>query len=355
MHGRLSEIYVETTKKCNLQCGICYLTGMKNKDIISDADRDIFFPVELYEKLLDDTAVFDNHKGIRVNLTGGEPLLNPDIYKILTRSRNRAEKVFLFTNGTIFSGNLIEAADKGDIYCIVFSVDGTKKNHDLIRGRGTFKKTMGTIKKMRKKICKKTPLLAINTVINKTNINDLEESVLLAQRLKIDILAFSFIQWISRDLQRVYLDELKERIGHSPSMIEGFPEDLGILNEREIKNLIAAIKKIRGRMDRLKNLSIYFFPDFYSDEEIKYWFSDGCHKINICDSLFNKIRIYPNGDVYPVCGIPFYKIGNIKENSLSYILNSDNMMNLRKEVQERGYFYLCQRCCRRSPDSRILA
>jgi MoaA/NifB/PqqE/SkfB family radical SAM enzyme len=165
------------------------------------------------------------------------------------------------------------------------------------------------------------------------------------------------MQWIDRNAIDVYSKEMVNRIGHYNGwmrIIEGFSKDLGVLQTEEIKKLISEIKDIKLKSGVLLSPKIYFFPDFDFDDEIVHWFSPGVYKIDMCNNVFKKFRIYMNGDIYPVCGIPFYYLGNIEDNSLVNIVKGERMRNLYEEMQQRGYFYLCQRCCRRAPESHTL-
>ena len=77
-------------RRCNLTCQHCYTTS---------ADRD--FPGELTTPEI--YHVMDNLKSFRVPvliLSGGEPLLHPDIFSISQRAKELGFYVALSSNGT---------------------------------------------------------------------------------------------------------------------------------------------------------------------------------------------------------------------------------------------------------------
>jgi heme d1 biosynthesis radical SAM protein NirJ len=116
-------------RRCNLTCKHCYTTS-----------TDIDFPNELSTPEI--YAVMDDLKAFKVPvliLSGGEPLLHPDIFKISRRAKDMGFYVALSTNGTkISTDNIGEIADINYQYVGV-SLDGIKDTHDQFRRvKGSF-------------------------------------------------------------------------------------------------------------------------------------------------------------------------------------------------------------------------
>ena len=110
-------------RRCNLACRHCY-------SISADTD----FPGELTTAEV--FAVMDDLKAFGVPvliLSGGEPLLRPDLYAIAERAKNRGFYLGLSTNGT-----LIDESNIGCIAAVGFdylgiSLDGIEDTHDRFR------------------------------------------------------------------------------------------------------------------------------------------------------------------------------------------------------------------------------
>ncbi|MDO9271099.1 MAG: heme d1 biosynthesis radical SAM protein NirJ [Methylobacter sp.] len=116
-------------RRCNLTCKHCYTTS-----------TDINFPNELSTPEI--YTVMDDLKAFKVPvliLSGGEPLLHPDIFKISRRAKDMGFYVALSTNGTkISADNIDEIADINYQYVGV-SLDGIKDTHDQFRRvKGSF-------------------------------------------------------------------------------------------------------------------------------------------------------------------------------------------------------------------------
>lgn len=147
------------TRKCNLRCSHCYASSFLEKE----------------SKELEITAAFqiiDTLKNMNIGeivLEGGEPLCYPNFCELVEYVKLKDIPITLITNGTMFSEKIIECINnKFDAYdAIQISMDGTKETCDLIRGKGTYDKVIGTISKLRCQII-------INCVITNETIHTIE-------------------------------------------------------------------------------------------------------------------------------------------------------------------------------------
>jgi heme d1 biosynthesis radical SAM protein NirJ len=120
-------------RRCNLTCKHCYSIS---------ADKD--FPGELSTKevfhVMDDLKAF----GVPVLiLSGGEPLLHPDIFVIAQRAKAMGFYLSLSSNGTLINEANIEAIVKVGFDYVGISVDGTPATHDRFRRcLGAFEKAL---------------------------------------------------------------------------------------------------------------------------------------------------------------------------------------------------------------------
>ncbi len=116
-------------RRCNLTCKHCYATS---------ADKD--FPGELSTQQVYD--VMDNLKvfGVPVLiLSGGEPLMRPDIFDISHRAKDMGFYVGLSSNGTLIDEkNINDIVNVGYNY-VGISIDGMRETHDNFRRKqGSF-------------------------------------------------------------------------------------------------------------------------------------------------------------------------------------------------------------------------
>ncbi|MDH5613327.1 MAG: heme d1 biosynthesis radical SAM protein NirJ [Gammaproteobacteria bacterium] len=124
-------------RRCNLTCKHCYATS---------ADKN--FPGELSTEQVN--GVMDNLKSFGVPvliLSGGEPLMRPDIFEISHRAKDMGFYVGLSTNGTLISeDNIQNIVDVGYNY-VGISIDGMRETHDNFRRKqGSFDEAMNGIR-----------------------------------------------------------------------------------------------------------------------------------------------------------------------------------------------------------------
>jgi heme d1 biosynthesis radical SAM protein NirJ len=129
-------------RRCNLTCKHCY-----------SISADIDFKGELNTEEV--FTVMDDLKGFDVPvliLSGGEPLLRPDIFSISRRAKDMGFYVGLSTNGTLIDRHNIDAIAGIGYDYVGISIDGTQKTHDQFRRKqGAFDASMAAIRLCRER------------------------------------------------------------------------------------------------------------------------------------------------------------------------------------------------------------
>jgi radical SAM protein with 4Fe4S-binding SPASM domain len=161
----LRYLELQVTRRCNLRCGHCYLGPAKNIDLGPERIKDTF-------------TEFEEMQGLRLLITGGEPLLHPNFWEINDLLKGRAFRRLLFTNGTMLTGDV---AGRLNIDEIQVSLDGLEKGHELLRGRGTFRMAMEAID-----IARNAGIdVSVATMVHPENVGDFDELEQLFKRLGI--------------------------------------------------------------------------------------------------------------------------------------------------------------------------
>ena len=150
-------------RRCNLKCKHCY-------SISGDVD----FPGELSTEEV--FTVMDDLKGFRVPvliLSGGEPLLRPDIYDISRRARDMGFYVALSTNGTLIDEAVADKVAAIGYDYVGISLDGIGAVHDAFRGmEGSFEASLAAVRLLRARDVK-VGLRFTMTLDNAQNLGDL--------------------------------------------------------------------------------------------------------------------------------------------------------------------------------------
>jgi radical SAM protein with 4Fe4S-binding SPASM domain len=168
----------ETTSACNLSCSYCRASAspMPEKDELS-TDEALGF--------IDEIAPLHP----MLILSGGEPLLRPDIFFLARRAADRGMRVSLATNGTLLTPEIAEKLSSSSISRVSISLDGaSSKMHDAARGKGSFEGALKGIESLQGRID-----FQINFTVTNRNEGDVMAVFDLAERLHAKALHFFFM------------------------------------------------------------------------------------------------------------------------------------------------------------------
>lgn len=161
----------ETTRSCNLSCKHCRAAAE-------------FGP---YEGELDTRASYRLLDQIArlgqpiIILTGGEPLMRPDIFDIAAYGTGLGLRMVMAPNGTLITRENAKKMVESGIKRISISLDGdTRESHDRFRGvDGAFEGSLKGIEMAREAGIE----FQINTTITKTNLDQIPSILKLAEQL----------------------------------------------------------------------------------------------------------------------------------------------------------------------------
>lgn len=154
---------IEITNTCNLSCVHC----------VNDSGNP--YPDELTTEeifsLIDTLSSLGVHN---LTLSGGEPLLHPDFFKIVEYARKAPMTVNIFTNGTLITEKHIEKCKELGVSRFAVSIDSMDENiHDTLRGqKGALRKTLHAVKLLKEAGFSIRPSLSL-TQLNKDSIIDI--------------------------------------------------------------------------------------------------------------------------------------------------------------------------------------
>ncbi len=133
-------VALNLTKRCNLACDHCYLDA----EILKQGSADELTTGEIY-KVVDDIAALAPE--CMIVLTGGEPLLRPDIEDIARHASGRGLMTVIGSNGVGLTAKKVAKLKQAGVAGIGLSVDSLDpQKHDQFRGRaGAWQKTMAAI------------------------------------------------------------------------------------------------------------------------------------------------------------------------------------------------------------------
>ena len=274
MGKRFKKIYIEITNICNLDCHFCPKTKRKLA----------FMPFDLCKKAMLESK--DLAEEITLHLMG-EPLLHPDIEKIIFFAQEEGIRINLTTNATLVSKYQHLLLNQA-IRRINFSVHGIKVNYS-----------------------KEDQQRILHEVIEFTKI---------AQEKRDDLIIIYRLWNIDNESNRILLDQIEQ--------------EFNVKLEEETKKISTKIKN---------NAYVHYDESFdWPDpkDEIR-------SERGYCHGLTTHIGILVDGTVVPCCldndgNIP---LGNITEQKIAGVLAGSRAMAIKKGFQDRKLIEdLCKKC-----------
>ena len=165
-------VFWETTAACNLVCSHCRRTDVADK--VTPDELSTQEAKSMIEEL-------SNWGRTILVFSGGEPLMRPDIFELMSYANQKGVIVALATNGTLIDQDLAKRVRESGVDRVSISFDGADEaTHDAFRRLpGSFRSAMAGAQALR---AEGVPL-QINVTVAKHNADQLDRMVSLAKDL----------------------------------------------------------------------------------------------------------------------------------------------------------------------------
>ncbi len=162
----LRYLELQITNRCNLQCRHCYIGEGPHQDLSR----------EQIQRVLEQ---FEEIQGLRLLLSGGEPLVHPYFWRVNEILRDYAFRSVLLSNGTLISR---EVAKRLRVHEVQVSLDGMEEGHESLRGKGTFEKTVMAIDHLQEADMR----VSVATMIHRRNLSEFDRLASLLRSKNIE-------------------------------------------------------------------------------------------------------------------------------------------------------------------------
>jgi radical SAM protein with 4Fe4S-binding SPASM domain len=150
----LRYLELQITDACNLRCRHCYIDDSGGSELAPSQVRDLL-------------VEFEGMQGLRVLITGGEPLLHSKFEEINEMLPDFFLRKVLFTNGMLLKKGHLKSLKVDEIQV---SIDGLEQAHDKLRGNGTFTCSMDAIRHALDAGLD----VSVSTMVHRENLNDFD-------------------------------------------------------------------------------------------------------------------------------------------------------------------------------------
>lgn len=203
-------LMLEPTHRCNLACAGCDRIRLYGTEHTEDLSL---------QQCID--AAVESGAPV-VTITGGEPMLYPELKSLAGKLLDMKRQIYLCTNG-LLTESFIEEFGPHPRLTLNFHLDGMEGTHDRITGKaGAFRKSVETIRKAKQKGFR----VSTNTSFYKnTDIGELEKLFVLLKDIGVDGFLISPAFSYERVENDIFLSrrEIEERFREMGHFFEKFP------------------------------------------------------------------------------------------------------------------------------------
>ncbi len=282
----LRELFFELTLKCNENCFHC---GSGCSPNMPDG-----LPVSEYMRVLDE--VKENFgSDVYIALTGGEPLMYKDFFKLTEYINSLGMRWGMTSNATLITKEVAEKLRDTGMRGISISIDGVRETHDRYRNfPGGYDKAMRGIENLIE--VGGFGSVMVTTVVNHENISELDSLFDTFDKIDINEWRLTGIEPIGRAMEH-------------PEML---------LTADDNRRLFSFIKEKREKKLPVEYSCCHFLGKEY-EAEVRDWYF-------LCNAGIYVAGILVNGDVGACLDIPRNKRtvqGNIKDRSFTDIWRNE--------------------------------
>ncbi|HRZ14275.1 MAG TPA: radical SAM protein [Candidatus Omnitrophota bacterium] len=293
-----------TTKACNLKCEHCYRDagGRETGELSTEEGKE----------LLSEIA----KAGFRiVILSGGEPLLRPDIFELIAHAASVGMRPVLGTNGVLFTREIIGRLKKAGLARAGISLDSTdRKIHDAFRKQqGAWEATVAAMK-----LCHQEGLdFQVHTTVTRRNDKEV---------LRIT----DFVEGLGAKAHHIFF---LVPTGRGKEISDVF---IGAAQIEEV--LRAVLEKQKTTRMELKPVCAPQFVPLARSLGLTLRFQRGC----LAGTSY--CCILPNGDVHPCPYLPL-KAGNVRQEKFSLLWKDSQIF---KRLRTLDYGGTCAGCAQKN-------
>ncbi|MFZ7126968.1 MAG: 12,18-didecarboxysiroheme deacetylase [Desulfobacterales bacterium] len=201
------------TRRCNLKCVHCYAHA---KNQVFDNE----LSTEEGKALIDDLAAFGSPVLL---LSGGEPLMRPDLPELADYAVKKGMRAVISTNGTLITPEMARTLKTIGLSYVGISLDGMEDIHDRFRAvKGCFQDALDGIRNTQAAGIK----VGLRFTINKHNVGEIPAVFDLMEEMDIPRVCFYHLVYAGRGSKLVKDDLTHEETRRAIDLIIDRTKDL---------------------------------------------------------------------------------------------------------------------------------
>ena len=307
MDTKVQAVSWNITRLCNLKCTHCYLPAgfVDTNEFPSGYYRDAELTQSQCFRVIDEIA--EINPNILLILTGGEPLLRPDILKISDYAARTGFLVVMGTNGVLLNDETVQKMSDHGVAGAGISLDAVDPvNHDKFRGmEGAWEGTMNGVEALKRANLD----FLVQTSVTRWNYDEIPQIVDFAYELGAKVFNLYFLV----------------RTGRGKTVMDITPDQY----ERMLSTLFELQAKYQGKMLVAAKCAPHYKRVIYEQQSDSPFLQ--AYPSGTCPCGIYYCRITPEGDLTPCPYMPV-SVGNLKKESFATLWNQSKVF---QELRDR--------------------
>lgn len=302
----LKSLHVDITSECNERCIHCYIPN----DVKNNAKH---ISLQKFCQLIDE---FVEWGGGSIVISGGEPLMHPEIIEIMHYCGQKSLDIAIFSNLTLLDKRHIDAMKSANVRLVQVSVYSTNPDvHDKVtKKRGSLLKTLSAIEQLQ------------------SNGIDVQIACPVMQQNKEDVI----------NVMR-YAIEKRISLRTNSLILPTFDGDdsfikTSALTLEQKRTMICDLMTVDS--DYTKNVLL----ELNNNSSELYKAPKDFLNSSLCDAGTNSCSVTIEGNVCPCSKWQSFRLGNIYCSSLSEIWYNNPLLSIIRRINKQKYFCECLNC-----------
>ena len=307
METKIQAVSWNITRLCNLKCTHCYLPAgfVDTNEFPEGYYRDSELTQSQCFRVIDEIAEINSN--VLLILTGGEPLLRPDILKISDYAARTGFLVVMGTNGVLLNDETVQRMSDHGVAGAGISLDAVDPvNHDKFRGmEGAWEGTLNGVEALKRANLD----FLVQTSVTRWNYDEVPQIVDFAYELGAKVFNLYFLV----------------RTGRGKTVMDITPAQY----ETMLSTLFELQAKYRGKMLVSAKCAPHYKRVIYEQQSDSPFLQ--AYPSGTCPCGIYYCRITPEGDLTPCPYMPV-SVGNLKTDNFATLWNRSKVF---QELRDR--------------------
>jgi radical SAM protein with 4Fe4S-binding SPASM domain len=340
------EISLQLTYKCNLRCVHCF---QWSEDGFFQDFSHATAQTEISPDLVAGLLAFTDPVKAKVFLWGGEPLMHSRFGELAELLAAHERTVNMCTNGLLLERNAEHLLRIGDKLNLLVSLDGLGADHDALRGRGTFERTVRNLEFMLdlQRSGRFGGEISLSCMVSDATAPHMYAFMEWAEERGVNTVYFQFPWYISPDAAQAMDTLYAEHFGwlHPPE--PGAKGTWHSYNYRlSAENTTLVQSSMRALADRVWNSRIRYQPQVGVEEAPAFLLGDPApaQGRRQCLAISNRMEVHADGKVSSCKFFPEFVIGDLHDATPETVWQSEDFRRVRESLHSTNLMPVCSKC-----------